>query len=77
MTNFYETTRKELESLIKGYSDAIRHSLAEQVGERKVGFVLMLFDYGEKGSFAYAADAQRSDMIALLEEALIKLRRRH
>jgi hypothetical protein len=38
-----------------------------------MGFALMLFDFGEGGEFFYASNAHRTDMIKMLQEALVKL----
>jgi hypothetical protein len=34
----------------------------------KVGFCLLLFDFGEHGNLAYMANARRSDVLNLLAE---------
>jgi hypothetical protein len=39
----------------------------------KVGYALYLFDFGGKGSIAYASNANRADMIVAMRELLIKL----
>lgn len=39
-----------------------------------IGFAFFLFDFGEKGSMAYAANARRSDVATLLEELAGKIR---
>ena len=38
------------------------------------GFALLLFDFGSEGSFAYAANANRDDVVKLLGEAREKIR---
>jgi hypothetical protein len=38
-----------------------------------IGFTLLMFDFGGKGNFAYLSNAQRSDMIELLHEAIAKI----
>lgn len=61
-----EATRKALEDLVRGYAQAIDGSLGELAEQhapvfkgQKVGYVLMLFDFGEDGSFAYASNGDR------------------
>lgn len=66
-------TREQLEDVVAGMSDAIKRQLQKMAGG-EVGFCLMIFDYGEKGSFAYGANARRGDVVALLEEAIEKIR---
>lgn len=69
-------TREELENLIRGYASAIDQSLREQTG-KKIGYCLMLFDFGEDGSLAYGSNADRADMIKTLDEFREKLRTNH
>lgn len=38
-----------------------------------VGFVFLLFDFGEGGNMAYMSNAVRQDMIATLRELVIAL----
>lgn len=38
-----------------------------------VGFVLMMFNFGGKGSFAYVSNANRNDVVTLLGEAKQKI----
>jgi len=40
-----------------------------------VGFAIILFDYGDGGSCAYASNGNRQDMIKLLREMTEKLER--
>jgi hypothetical protein len=66
-------TQEELEGLVRGYAGAIDGSLREMTGQR-IGYCLMLFDFGESGSLAYGSNAQRADMIKTLDEFREKLR---
>lgn len=38
-----------------------------------VGFVLLLFDFGEDGNLTYLSNAQREDMVKTLKELVAKL----
>lgn len=76
-----EELRQELERLVGGYAHAIGGSLAEvttgtPLEGSKIGYVLMLFDFGEEGSFAYASNGQRADVVRFLTEAREKIARR-
>lgn len=44
-------------------------------GLEGVGFAVMLFDFGDGGSLAYASNGHRQDMIKLLRETLTKIER--
>ena len=39
----------------------------------KMGFAIVLFDFGEGGNFFYASNALRDDMIKMFQEAIDKL----
>lgn len=60
-------SRQELENLIRGFATAIDGALQELTGQR-IGYCLMLFDFGDAGSLAYGSNAQREDMIRALKE---------
>jgi hypothetical protein len=73
-------TRLELENLIRGYAQAIDGSLVDLLEQEypgtlgsKVGYALVLFDFGDAGSMAYASNADRSDMVRTLRELISKL----
>lgn len=68
----------ELEELIEPIGRGVRAVLAEEraaggAGGRRIGFCLLLFDFGDKGHFAYAADGERADVVRLLKEAAAKV----
>jgi hypothetical protein len=65
-------TREELENLIRGFASALEQSLHELTGQ-KIGYCLMLFDFGDSGSLAYGSNADREDMIKTLAEFRQKL----
>ena len=69
-------TREELENLIRGYASAIDQSLHETTG-RRIGYCLMLFDFGDSGSLAYGSNAQRADMLKTIDEFRAKLVEAH
>lgn len=68
-------TRKQLEDLTGELGRAVAGALNDdkKPGEPKTGFVLLLFDFGEEGSFAYAANAVRADVVKFLKEAREKI----
>lgn len=66
-------TREELSALILQIAPQIDLHLNPtkyQDGERKVGFLLCAFDFGEKGSLAYCTTAGKPGQLA---DALIEL----
>jgi hypothetical protein len=53
---------------------AIGESIDGLFGPRRAGYALLLFDFGDSGSMAYASNGKREDMIKALAELLVKLR---
>lgn len=71
-----QAQRKEVEEICAD----IGRKLAGAVGDasrqagRHLGFAFLMFDFGDKGSFAYLSNANRKDMIRMLLEAAQKLK---
>lgn len=67
--------RLQLEEICGGIARMLQKAINESAepGQR-LGFALLMFDFGEEGSFAYAANAQRADVLKLLREAEEKIR---
>lgn len=65
-----QEARLELEHLVRGIAESLREALP-----RSVGFAVALFDFGDKGSMAYAANAKREDVVKMLGELRDKIRR--
>jgi len=40
--------------------------------ERKTGFVLLVFDFGDQGRCNYISNAERADVVVLLKEQLAR-----
>lgn len=59
--------REDLNRYCRELAPDLDRALSISAGER-VGFLLLLFDFGTKGSLAYISNAQRADMIDLLGE---------
>lgn len=66
--------RLVLQTVVTGVMDELVKAIKAE-GLTGVGFAVMLFDFGDGGSFAYASNADRSDFIKLLREAIPKLER--
>lgn len=64
-------SKAQLEKRVGQIAKVLRLALDQE--DKGIGFALMLFDYGDKGSFAYAADAERPSVVALLREAIEKI----
>lgn len=65
--------RAQLEDHIRGIGGILREAVTD-LGGPSLGFALLLFDFGDKGSIAYTSNAKRLDMINALEELAAKLR---
>jgi hypothetical protein len=66
--------RLDLEALVGQIARMLQASLkSDPETGGKVGFCLLMFDFGVEGSFAYAANANRADVVRLLKEAREKI----
>ncbi len=64
-------TRRELEASSRNIAGGMDRALTERHGKR-VGFVLMLFDFGAQGTLAYISNAERDGMIGAVKEWLAR-----
>lgn len=69
--------REELEEAARALGRAITAALNQSFGTKKVGFCLLLFDFGGPGTMSYLSNAKREDMILALNEFLSKVSPRH
>jgi len=66
-------TRRQLERPLQQLARQLDETLPELVGtDRRVGFVLMLFDFGQGGNLAYVSNGDRAGTIAALREWLAR-----
>ena len=63
---------KELEKEAREIGKLIDRGLKVAKGER-IGFVLLLFDFGGSGNITYLSNGRREDMIEALKELIGKL----
>ena len=64
--------RMQLEEHVRVIGGLLRDAVRDLGGD-KLGFCLLLFDFGPGGSVAYMSNAQRADMIRALDEFSAKL----
>ena len=63
----YSVQMKSLATLIdRVFNGALRGK------DRKVGFVVLLFEFGDTGRANYISNANRADVVALLKEQLAR-----
>jgi hypothetical protein len=60
----------DLEQTARDIGGVIAEAIRKSRGHGKVGFALMLFDFGAGGNSTYVSNAERQDMILALEELL-------
>jgi|HubBroStandDraft_5_1064220.scaffolds.fasta_scaffold104127_4 hypothetical protein len=65
--------RKMLEGITRSMGEIVRGVLCEEGVADMIGFTLVMFEYGDKGSMAYASTAEREDFLRLLDELRGKL----
>ena len=61
------TELKDLESSARMLGRAFDSILRERHGE-KIGFAVLVFDFGEDGGLAYLSNARGEDVIKMLQE---------
>jgi len=61
-------TRQQLETEARTLMGYLEHKF----GRQKVGLMLLVFEFGDQGNLAYISNAQREDMIAVVEEWLAR-----
>lgn len=64
---------EELELVASEIARRIGGGLEDAYGKHKVGFALLVFDFGEGGSMTWVSNANREDMVAALREMFEKL----
>lgn len=65
-----------LETIVRDIGRTIAGAVAEAspIDGPALGFAFFLFDFGDRGSLAYTATADRADVVKLLEELIVTLR---
>lgn len=63
---------EELERVCRDVGRLLAKSIAEEIGA-PAGFVLIVSDFGDDGSFTYVSNVQRADVVRLLKEARDKI----
>ena len=66
------SVREELAAAVVGLGAGIK-SVLDPEFEEKVGFILLIFDFGDGGFAAHSSNAAREDQIAFLREYLERL----
>ena len=69
----FNSTDDPIPENIRGVMNDIGHVLQDAINEhadRPMGFLLLVFDFGEGGTTSYISNAQRDDAMALLREFL-------
>lgn len=62
-----------LEAATRALAQAIDSEIPPMIGcTERIGFVVMLFEFGEGGYLAYASNANRDDMIKTVKEWLAR-----
>lgn len=68
MRDTFEIKDEGIESKMRDIGNRIHAAIQDSDFKGKMGFALCIFEFGDGGAFFYMSDAQRSDMIRVLEE---------
>lgn len=61
-----------MEETCRRIGRVIGEGITAEYGGNRVGFALLLFDFGGKGHLTYISNAQRDDMVEALREFIRK-----
>lgn len=64
---------KQLEEMVAKIAPALDEVLNPTAPPRTVGFLICVFDFGDKGAMSYASNAQLEDLPAAIDELKAKL----
>jgi hypothetical protein len=67
----------DIDKMLRDFAREIDWKLVETFGENKVGFALLVFEFGDREGHGghYISNAQRDDMIKALRETADRLER--
>lgn len=63
----------QMEAVVRMVGQSLGQELEDTTTGPKMGFMLMVFDFGDGGFSAYISNAEREDMIKLLREQANRL----
>lgn len=63
--------REQVEEKVKGKMQTIARKVKEEL-PKNWGFIVLTFEFGEKGQLVYASDADRKDVIEVMKEFIEK-----
>lgn len=66
-------TAAQIEEMVRLLGEGVGRSLDDTFGVQRVGYAVLLFDFGDDGTLAYTSNGDRGDMIRALRELLTKL----
>ena len=70
-----EVRNPQLEKLLKDIGAILKMACEEHSSpSRRYGFALLLFDFGEGGDLFYTSNAEREDIVRLMQEFIAKFR---
>jgi hypothetical protein len=72
----FEVINEEIVSKMRSIGDRIHNAINESDSKGKMGFALFLFEFGDGGATFYISDAQRADMVSVLEEFIAREKKR-
>lgn len=72
MSDTYDVKNGVIASRMRDIGQRIHSALDESELKGKMGFALLLFDFGVGGSMFYISDANREDMLKAMKEFIAK-----
>lgn len=68
---------QELRKAMTGVGELLDRVFNDDAPEKKIGFALLVFEFGCEGRMNYLSNAKREDMIAAMKEWIARAEGRH
>ena len=74
MAEVEQPVEPHVQKVLYAVGKAVDEFVADAYGDKQMGWLIAMFEFGDKGRFNYISNSQRGDIIKLLEEMLVKFK---
>ena len=72
MSNNFEVENESITKMMKDIGGRIHSAIEHSENAGKIGFALLIFEFGEGGAMFYISNADRKNMVLALKEFIVK-----
>jgi hypothetical protein len=72
VSNNFEVENDSIKKMMKDIGGRIHSAIEHSDNAGKVGFALLIFEFGEGGFMFYTSNADRKNMVLALKELIVK-----